>query len=196
MTASTTTLPLFPLQTVLFPGGQLSLQIFEVRYLHMVRACHQAGTPFGVVCLTSGSEIQKAGSATEQLHTVGTLARIDHLETVQAGLLRIQCTGTQRFRSTQAHQQPNGLWVAEVLLLPNDQPTPLPEDLQACAESLAEFIEPPRGDLDLTLADCGWVANRWCELLPLAPQIKQQLMALDNPLLRLELVNDFLSTSN
>lgn len=196
MTASTTTLPLFPLQTVLFPGGQLSLQIFEVRYLHMVRACHQAGTPFGVMCLTSGSEIQKAGSATEQLHTVGTLARIDHLETVQAGLLRIQCTGTQRFRSAQVHQQPNGLWVGEVQLLPNDPPTPLPEDLQACAESLAEFIEPSRGDPDLTLADCGWVANRWCELLPLSPKIKQQLMALDNPLLRLELVNDFLSTSN
>jgi Lon protease-like protein len=196
MTSSTTTLPLFPLQTVLFPGGQLSLQIFEVRYLHMVRACHQADTPFGVVCLASGSEIQKAGNATEQLHTVGTLAHIEHLETVQAGLLRIQCTGTQRFRISQAHQQANGLWVAEVELLPNDQSTPLPEDLQACAESLAEFIEPPRGDLDLTLADCGWVANRWCELLPLAPHIKQQLMALDNPLLRLELVNDMLSASN
>ena len=106
MSTTASTLPLFPLQTVLFPGGQLSLQIFEVRYLHMVRACHQAGTPFGVVCLTSGSEIQKAGSATEQLHTVGTLARIDHLETVQAGLLRIQCSGTQRFRSTQAHRNP------------------------------------------------------------------------------------------
>lgn len=196
MTVSTTTLPLFPLQTVLFPGGQLSLQIFEVRYLHMVRSCHQTGTPFGVVCLTSGSEIQKAGSAIEQLHTVGTLVRIDHLETVQAGLLRIQCTGTQRFRSTQAHQQPNGLWVAEVQLLPNDQPAPLPEDLQPCAKSLAEFIEPPLGDLDQTLADCGWVANRWCELLPLAPLIKQQLMALDNPLLRLELINDFLSSSS
>ena len=71
---------------------------------------------------------------------------------------------------------------------------PSDRDLQACAESLAEFIEPPRGDLDLTLADCGWVANRWCELIPMQPAQRQRLLVLENPLIRLELVQDLLET--
>ena len=58
-----TSLPLFPLQAVLFPGGSLALRVFEVRYLDMVSKCQQVGAPFGVVCLTHGSEVRSPGGA-------------------------------------------------------------------------------------------------------------------------------------
>ena len=99
-------LPLFPLGTVLFPGGLLPLQIFEVRYLDMIRKCHKAGAPFGVVSLTEGSEVRKPGAsdqpngdgfASEVFNSVGTLATISEMTTPQPGLLVVRCVGTQRF---------------------------------------------------------------------------------------------------
>ncbi len=74
-----TQLPLFPLGTVLFPGGRLPLRVFEVRYLDMVRRCHDAGAPFGVVALRQGSEVIVAGAPDEQLEAVGTLAHVTRL---------------------------------------------------------------------------------------------------------------------
>ena len=71
---SLTSLPLFPLGAVLFPAGTLALRVFEVRYLDMVRKCHQAGAPFGVVALTQGREVRQAGAPQEQFCDVGTLA--------------------------------------------------------------------------------------------------------------------------
>ena len=185
-------LPLFPLQAVLLPGGPLALQIFEVRYLEMIRNCHRDNTPFGVVCLSAGTEVRRAGAPAESFHDVGTLATISQLETLQPALLRVQCTGTQRFRADNPRQQPNGLWVADATLLPDDPPTPIPADLQDCATQLAALLRRHGIGEDLQLDDCGWVANRWCEVLPLPHTVKQRLMALDNPLLRLELVNDIL----
>lgn len=58
-----TALPLFPLQAVLFPGGALALRVFEVRYLDMIGSRHKAGEPFGVVCLSEGSETRAARAA-------------------------------------------------------------------------------------------------------------------------------------
>lgn len=191
-------LPLFPLQTVLFPGGSLDLQIFELRYLDMVRKCHRESRPFGVVCLSSGSEVRKASGPAEQFHAIGTLAVIEQLDTVQAGLLRVHCRGGQRFRLEGSQQQANGLWVANAALLPDDPPCAIPADLQRCATALAEYLAPDAGGSGSgsgngkAFEDCGWVANRWCELLPLGSAPRQRLMSLDNPLLRLELVNDFL----
>ena len=93
-----TSLPLFPLGTVLFPGGVLPLRVFEVRYLDMIGKCHRAGAPFGVVALTQGHEVRAAGAPPEQLATIGTLAHITTLEQPQAGLPLVQCRGEQRFR--------------------------------------------------------------------------------------------------
>jgi len=195
-------LPLFPLGTVLFPGGMLSLRVFEVRYLDMVRKCHQAGAPFGVVALREGSEVRQAGAPQEQLHDVGTLAVIEHLHTPQAGLLLMQCRGTERFRIAHRDRLPHGLWIADVEQLAEDVAVPVPDDLQRYAKALSQVIAqlrqretdgvaPPTPTPE-QLQDCRWVANRWCELLPVPLELKQQLMALDNPLLRLELVGDVL----
>ncbi|MDE2414057.1 MAG: LON peptidase substrate-binding domain-containing protein [Comamonadaceae bacterium] len=197
-----TSLPLFPLDTVLFPGGVLALRVFEVRYLDMVRKCRHAGAPFGVVGLTAGQEVRRAGAPDEQFHDQGTLASIELLETPQPGLITLRCRGAQRFRITRKHHLPHGLWVADVEQLPADAPVPVPDDLRRTATLLAKILHKVHErDLDTRphpqatpgqLQDCGWVANRWCELLPVPLPLKQQLMALDNPLVRLELVDDLL----
>ena len=200
-------LPLFPLGTVLFPGGLLPLRVFEVRYLDMVGKCHRAGAPFGVVCLTEGAEVRVPGAGAERFASVGTLARIREFDAPQAGLLHIECIGTQRFRVRSSELQKFGLWTAEVERLADDLPLQLPEDLRHTAVALrrlvdtlearrqAEGTEGVRLPLALPYRydDCGWVANRWCELLPMPPELRQRLMELDSPLMRLELVSDLLA---
>jgi hypothetical protein len=200
-------LPLFPLQTVLFPGSVLPLRIFEVRYLDMIQRCHKAGAPFGVVNLTQGNEVASAprtGTPTnaELFHDVGTLATIEQLEPVQAGLLHVRCRGAQRFRILQREKLKHGLWVADVELLPTDRPTPVPDELNSTVIALQQVVDslkaqsahgqPPPITPPYQWRDAGWVANRWCDLLPVNTELKYRLMSLDNPLLRLELVGDVL----
>ena len=210
-----TSLPLFPLGTVLYPGGLLPLQIFEVRYLDMIGKCHKAGTPFGVVSLTDGSEVRRPvstatrdalptgdGFASEAFNTVGTLARIIEFSVPQPGLMMVQCQGVHRFTITRREKLKHGLWIADVVEMEDDLPVKIPHDLQKTADTLGKLIkgllnnDTPAEKMPMLapyhLDDCGWVANRWCELLPLSPSVKQQLMELDNPLLRLELVCDIL----
>lgn len=203
-------LPLFPLGTVLFPGGYLPLQIFEVRYLDMIGKCFKTGAPFGVVTLTHGSEVRQTPGQTpggssfakEMFQATGTLARITALRRPKPGLMLIQCTGLQRFGVQKHELLKHGLWVAQVKMLPEDPPIAVPDDLQPVAAALRRVIttlqvqgitpdqmpiQPP-----YWLNDCAWVANRWCELLPMALELKHRLMALDNPLVRLELASDLL----
>ena len=90
-----TSLPLFPLNTVLFPGGLLALRVFEVRYLDMVRKCRQTGSPFGVVTLTAGQEVRSAAAPEERFQPQGTLAVIEQLQTPQPGLITLHCRGTK-----------------------------------------------------------------------------------------------------
>ena len=197
-------LPLFPLGAVLYPGGRLSLRVFEVRYLDLVRKCHTLGAPFGVVALTSGTEVRQAGAAPETLAPVGTLCHVESLVSPQPGLLTIQCSGSERFRTTQCERRINGLWIADVHLLPEAPAVPLPDDLQPCADALERLLTqlaarapdtPGPVATPWRLDDCGWVANRWCELLPFPLPQKQLLLELDNPMIRLELVWDYLQQS-
>jgi uncharacterized protein len=226
-----TSLPLFPLGTVLYPGGFLPLRIFEVRYLDMIGKCHKTGAPFGVVALTEGVEVRrpaspkaesagnpggasagasKSGStapigdgfANEVFNDIGTLATIDELTVPQPGLMVIRCTGLQRFHISRREKLKHGLWIADVARLPDDQSIPIPDDLQRVASALGGVIKTlqqrgvPTDQMPLQppyrLDDCAWVANRWCELLPMPQALKQRMMVLDNPLVRLELVSDML----
>lgn len=199
-------LPLFPLETVLFPGGTLPLRIFEVRYLRMVEQCRTTGTPFGVVSLVQGSEVRRPGVPADSFQPVGTLARIVHFDAPQPGLMMIDCLGTERFRLTSSYQLVNGLWMADVEVLDGDVPTPVPEDLRSTSAALGQLIQTLREQHvaenrfpilpPLQLDDCGWVANRWCEVLPLPLSLKHNLMALESPLVRLELVADVLARAH
>jgi Lon protease-like protein len=195
-------LPLFPLSAVLYPDGLLSLRVFEVRYLDMIAKCRKAGAPFGVVSLTQGAEVRQPG-VQEAFSQVGTLAGIDEFESPQPGLLLVRAKGAQRFRITASDQLKHGLWVADVERLPADMVVPIPDDLKPTADALERLIKSLQlkpgnpGPMPLLppwrLDDCGWVANRWCELLPLPVALKQRMMELDNPLVRLELVSDVLA---
>lgn len=194
-------MPLFPLTTVLYPQGVLNLQIFEVRYLDMMKKCLRDNTPFGVVSLIDGNEVRRPDEKI-QLAKMGTLVSIEHHEFVTPTLIEVSTVGTQRFTMEAATQEKNGLWMAEVQTLPADPVIEIPDYLQGSANALARLINSidEQGITEeqlpfrkpFKLMDCGWVANRWCELLPLDKPTKLQLLALDNPLLRLELIDDTL----
>ena len=193
-------LPLFPLHTVLFPDGYLPLRVFEQRYRTMVRCCREQGAPFGVVTLLTGQEVQRPGAAQEKFHATGTMARIDGVASMNNGVELIHCLGKDRFRIHRARQLISGLWVGDVALLPADIPTPVPSDLQHSVTALRQVLgKMPQHHLESHLtpqfADCGWVANRWCELFPLDTQLQLQLLETASPLLRLELVTDVLEHS-
>jgi Lon protease-like protein len=207
---NTSALPLFPLHTVLFPGGLLPLQIFEVRYLDLMKRCEKSGEPFGVVCLQSGSEVRRAPrqgesvAATETFAATGTLATLEQVTQPQAGLMVVLARGGQRFRLERAHVLPHGLWMGEVELLPDDAPTAVPEELASLGPRLQRALKAIVDDGTTTMAmalppfgdpcwqDAGWLSNRWVECLPLPAQERQRLMSLDNPLWRLELVAEWL----
>lgn len=191
-------LPLFPLQAVLFPGGLLQLKVFEARYVDLVARCMRSAEPFGVVCLQRGSEAGRSAGPVA-LEPVGVLARIDDVDAESNGILRVRCTGGQRFRlEGKAHQRDDGLWESRAKAMADDEArrpgTTMFDTVKALQraitalrdQDMAPFAEPFRLD------DAGWVANRWCELLPIPLAAKQKLMALEDPMIRLSLVDGFL----
>jgi len=192
-----TELALFPLQSVLFPGGLLGLKVFEARYLDLMSDCLRSGRPFGVVALRRGNEARVSGE-TVDLEDIGTLAEIIDVDSAQPGILQLRCRGTQRFSLTAPRQQADGLWLADTALLPDDAAVAPPADMQETVRGLATAIASLKGQgAEPFLAphhfdSASWVANRWCEILPISLPAKQKLMALPDALVRLELVDDFL----
>lgn len=194
---STQELPLFPLQSVLFPDGLLSLKVFEARYLDLIGECMREQRPFGVVALKRGTEVKRAGETVE-FEAIGCRAELLDVDAPQSGILQVRCRGRQRFETHATRQLANGLWLAEVSELPDDENVLPTQELVGTAKGLANAIaalkrqgvthmlEPYRFE------SAGWVANRWCELLPISLAAKQKLMELPDPLVRLKLVDEFL----
>ncbi|MEO6031692.1 MAG: LON peptidase substrate-binding domain-containing protein [Burkholderiaceae bacterium] len=190
-------LALFPLQAVLFPGGLLSLKVFEARYLDLIGSCLREHRTFGVVALRSGAEVRRAGTAV-QFESVGTRAELIDVDSKQSGILQVRCRGTRRFHVDAHQQQDDGLWLARTSAIGDDATLAPPPALLDTVRGLANaittlsaqhtqlFLEPYRFD------DAGWVANRWCEILPIPQAAKQKLMELPDPIARLRLVDDFL----
>lgn len=191
-------LPLFPLRTVLFPGGLLSLKVFEPRYLDLMSQCLREGKRFGVVCLREGGEVMGPGAKPTSFEATGVVAALIEADAQQANLLQVRCRGEQRFVIRETRQETDGLWTARVRLQPDDAPVMPSEALIETARGLAHAIaalkhrksEPFLKPFQFESA--GWVANRWCEILPIPLAAKQKLMELDAPLTRLQLVSDFL----
>ncbi|WP_374340004.1 LON peptidase substrate-binding domain-containing protein [Methyloversatilis sp.] len=196
-------IPLFPLGTVLFPDGLLPLRIFEVRYLDMIKRCHRAGSEFGVVSLIQGAEVTRAGDAApERFHAIGTRAAITRFAQPQPGLYEIVTRGTTRFRVVGSTRTATGLWMADVEDIPPDPPCEVPPELSYVTGNLLQLLDMLKAS-DVSpvhepkrFEDGGWVANRWCELLPLQPDDRQRLMEMRDPLLRLELVGDVLDRTD
>jgi uncharacterized protein len=192
-------LPLFPLRSVLFPGGLLALKVFEARYLDLVSDCLRRQQPFGVVCLLQGGEVRAGKSTSVRFESAGVLARLDDVDSEQPGVLRARCTGTRRFRlDGAAAQQADGLWVGSAALLDDDEAQVPSAELLPTVQALANAIATLKAqgadpfNLPHRLDDAGWVANRWCEILPISLGAKQKLMELDDPQVRLQLVHEYL----
>ena len=186
----TLSIPLFPLKTVLFPGGVLPLKVFEQRYLDMAAACMKDDQPFGVCLIALGEE---TGAAAET-HPVGTLARISHWDMEQLGILQITTNGGQRFRILETRQNKDKLLEAQVELL-DDQSTPLPVQHQRLLPLLRKIINdlgPERIPEPHRLDDAEWVGYRITEILPVQNLAKQKLLELEDPLSRLEILEKFL----
>ncbi|PUE07979.1 LON peptidase substrate-binding domain-containing protein [Limnohabitans sp. T6-20] len=199
--AALTELPLFPLGTVLFPGALLPLQLFELRYLQMIGECERQGTGFGVVTLTRGREVHRPGTAAEQFEALGTRVQIERIERPQPGLVMVWCRGVEKFRIEATQQRSDGLWLGRVQSLPPEPAVQVPEDLQHLSaqmhEALTQLSAQPSVVLPWNeawrLQDCSWLSHRWGELLPLPLQMKYRLFALQEPLMRLELVGDWVA---
>jgi len=183
---STVDIPLFPLRTVLFPGGFLPLRIFEQRYLDMVKECARDNTGFGVCLICEGEEAVTPVKTTE----TGTLARIVDWYTLEDGLLGVSATGTFRFLTESSWRQDDGLLRARVHMLAEPPPCPLPEAYSLLADVLGRFMEKVGhqypGWSEECLQDAVWVGYRLAELLPLAGIEKQHLLELSDPIERLQ----------
>jgi hypothetical protein len=185
-------IPLFPLKTVLFPGSKLSIKVFEPRYMEMVSACLRNKEAFGVCLIRDGEETGKPA-----LHAdMGCAAEIIDWDMQQQGVLNIQVLGLQRFHVENAHVEPNGLIVARAVHIASEAPQPLPANHRACATLLRRLIEhlgverfmPP-----LNYDDTVWVSYRLAELLPLKLSVRQNMLEMNDSLVRIEILHSFLA---
>ncbi len=192
--------PLFPLSQGLFPDSLLSLTIFEVRYLHLIKRCQQEGIVFGVVPLRAGSEVQKAGEI-EQLHAWGCLAELLSVSQVQPAVLSITIRGSQRFHLGEHSRGAYGLWSGEITRLPYDPMVEISSAHRPLADRLAALIQHAEDNTledrlpfrpPYRLTDTGWVANRWADLLPLPAEEKAALLAESDCVRRLDRIADWL----
>lgn len=176
-------LPLFPLQTVLLPGGRLALRVFEARYLDMVARCLRGANRFGVVAIREGAEV---GAATTYDH--GTSAEIVDWHQEPGGLLGILAAGREPFRLLSMRREPDGLYVGSVAWLDSLPPQQLSLVHEPLAALLRRIMEP----LPLyhgvapSFDDAAWVGGRLIELLPLPLELKQLLLEMPDPNERLE----------
>ncbi|ALG68893.1 LON peptidase substrate-binding domain-containing protein [Beggiatoa leptomitoformis] len=192
---STLKIPLFPLHTVLFPGGVLPLRIFEARYLDMVSHCLRTGGDFGICLIREGNEVGEAATT----HEVGTLATIIDWDQRSDGLLGIDVQGGQRFRLLSHEVLLNQRIEAVVELLADEPAIGLPEAQAYLAALLAQFIEQvgrPYNQMLTYYDSANWVGQRLAELLPMAHAQKQYLLELNDPLQRLETIEHVLKTLN
>jgi len=179
-------IPLFPLRTVLFPDGHMSLRIFEQRYLNMVRDCARNDSGFGVCLITVGEE----ANTPIQTVQVGTLAHIVDWYTLEDGLLGVSAMGSRRFLIEKTQRQDDGLLLGSVTWLPEPSDCVVPEAYFVLSQVLGRFMDklgpyhpsyaPERLD------DAVWIGYRLSELLPLPALEKQNLLEMAAPLDRLQ----------
>ena len=182
-------LPIFPLGSVLFPGGTMALKIFEQRYLDMAKICLKKGEPFGVSLIREGEEV----GPTAVPESIGTLAFIADWDMPDLGILLVRAAGAARFRIIERSVSRSGLIVANVSLLPDDTHCDCPEHI-ACADFLAK-IYAKVGSVEVaqqSFEDAAWVGYRLTEFLPFSNVIKQKMLELTDAEIRLGILHKFL----
>lgn len=179
-------LPLFPLSSVLFPGGSLGLRIFEPRYLDLIRRCGRSGEGFGICLILEGCE---AGAPAIPA-ALGTEAAIVDFAMTDDGLLGITVEGRRRFHVERTRVRADGLIVADVRWLPETERVRMREEHALLGVLLARILDKAGVEHDGVgkgrLAEADFVGWRLAEWLPLSPQERQWLLQLDDPHERLQ----------
>ncbi len=178
----TTEMPLFPLSSVLLPYGRMPLQIFEQRYLDLIRDCMKGGSGFGVVWLQQGGEIARQGSE-QQLGEIGTVARIVDFDQLPNGLLGVTIQGRERFRLSDTRVAKNGLVLGDVALEAMPEAAALDEEWSPLREILERLGKHPhvrRLGLDIDFEDAWQVGYTLAQLLPLEESLKYSLLNADD----------------
>lgn len=191
-------IPLFPLQTVLFPSGRLPLRIFEPRYMDMAAACLRQSTSFGICLIARGDEVAGPGRMIAEPNVVGTLAQIVDWDMQQLGVLNVIVHGGERFRLLRHWPEASGLLRGEVEVIATPAALPVPGAYAPLVSLLRAIIdEMPAGApnapaLPHGFDDAGWVGMRYAEVLPIAVAAKQKLLEIDDSIDRLEIIYRFL----
>ncbi len=189
MADSVVEIPLFPLRSVLFPGGVLPLRIFEPRYVDMVGRCMREQTGFGVVLIRSGAEARLEANASQpDCFGVGTEAHIVDFNQADNGLLGIVAEGRRKFRVRATREQADHLLLGEVEFLPEEGAGELLPEHDRLVDVLKELTNHPlvqRLNLSVDFNEARSVSFRLAELLPIEPEIKQALLQMRWPKERL-----------
>lgn len=182
-------LPLFLLNTVLFPGGRLSLKMFEARYVDMTSACLRHERPFGVCLIRSGQEVGMAAAPAD----VGSLAWIRAADVPEPGIFRLQAEGGQRFVVEETWAAANNLLVARVTLKPEEAPQPLDAVFAPCMRLLQAVAQRhPEAGLEPLRDEMPWVGFRLAEILPFRLEVRQALLEMNDSRMRLQILLDFM----
>lgn len=185
-------IPIFPLNAVLFPGGILSLKVFEQRYMDMTKECLKHNDLFGVSLIREGHET--GTPAVPEL--VGCTAKIIEWDMLQLGILQIRTVGQDRFRLLDSTIDTKGLITSTIELVPAETDAQIPERYAACVGLLRKIMATNNANAfaePVNLESASWVSNRLAELLPLKIEAKQKLMELSDPLIRLDILAKFLT---
>ncbi|MEP7330071.1 MAG: LON peptidase substrate-binding domain-containing protein [Betaproteobacteria bacterium] len=189
-------LPLFPLKTVLYPGGLLPLKIFEQRYIDMAKTCLSENRPFGVCLITQGEEVAVPQGAAPAIASVGTFARITDWDMPQLGILHVATQGGSRFQIRGHTPSDNGLVVGDVIAIPDEPAMPLHEQYQPLVnllELIASRVGPQNFPTDHHYDDASWVGYRLAEVLPLPLPIKQSMLEINDAAVRMQVLQKFLT---
>jgi Lon protease-like protein len=185
------TVPIFPLQTVLYPGSLLPLRIFEVRYMDMAKACLKEKSAFGICLIKEGKEVGVPAVP----ENVGCLARIADCDMEELGILKVKAEGLERFRIVSIEVNRQGLIVGEIEKHGAETVAGEVPGFTACADFLAKLIAgigAERFAQPFQFEDPSWVSFRLAEILPLRNDVKQKLLELTDPLLRIGILHRFL----
>ncbi len=184
-------LAIFPLKTVLFPGGRLALRVFEQRYVRMVKDCIRDDAPFGVCLIKEGDEVGTPAMP----ESLGCSAAIEQWDMPHLGLFQVFARGTRVFQLLDHIVEKDGLIRGRIAYLEDEPVSDLPEELEPCREVLRQLIEkvgPSHFPSPIRLDDAGWVSYRLGELLPVESDTKQQLLGTRDDLARLSLIDRLL----
>ena len=183
--------PLFPLQTVLFPGSVLPLRVFEARYMDMAKRCLKSGDPFGFCLIREGAEV----GAPAVPEAVGCLARIADCDMEELGILKVKAEGLERYRLRESRVVGQGLIVGEIERLQPEAPAAQAPGLADCALFLQKVfaaIGSERFAGEPAYGDATWVGFRLAEVLPLRNDVRQKLLEVTDATLRLGILHQFL----